>query len=202
MAATPNYLRQASQNLGKYAFMNACTENAVLGGKHRTLSHITYCPWGAYQSRRGQNRRGKPRRQKKQERQERSSSSSSLRAPGSPPALSSSKSCPSIASWYPGGTFYGGSRRSLVPRRGRGEAVVGLAVGQSRYAQQERLQGGLVAPRLSYPLATRGAQMGAGSSGLCGRPPIKKAHNSPGSASGPGEFRGIWDIKLPVDDLL
>ena len=120
MAATPNYLRQASQNLGKYAFMHACTENAVLGGKHRTLSHITYCPWGAYQSRRGQNRRGKPRRQKKQERQERSSSSSSLRAPGSPPALSSSKSCPSIASWYPGGTFYGGSRRSLVPRRGRG----------------------------------------------------------------------------------
>ena len=201
MAATPNYLRQASQNLGKYAFMHACTENAVLGGKHRTLSHITYCPWGAYQSRRGQNRRGKPRRQKKQERQERSSSSSSLRAPGSPP-----RSRPrSRARASPRGTRVVLFTVVAVEVSSQGEvveAVVGLAVGQSRYAQQERLQGGLVAPRLSYPLATRGAQMGAGSSGLCGRPPIKKAHNSPGSASGPGEFRGIWDIKLPVDDLL
>ena len=202
MAATPNYLRQASQNLGKYAFMHACTENAVLGGKHRTLSHITYCPWGAYQSRRGQNRRGKPRRQKKQVKGRKGRHPHRRSAHRAPPPRSRPRS---RARASPRGTRVVLFTVVAVEVSSQGEvveAVVGLAVGQSRYAQQERLQGGLVAPRLSYPLATRGAQMGAGSSGLCGRPPIKKAHNSPGSASGPGEFRGIWDIKLPVDDLL
>lgn len=169
--------------------------------KHRTLSNRSYGPWGATNL--GEGRIGEAsrvvRRNKKGRKGRHPHRRSAHRAP--PP-----RSRPrSRARASPRGTRVVLFTVVAVEVSSQGEvveAVVGLAVGQSRYAQQERLQGGLVAPRLSYPLATRGAQMGGGSSGLCGRPPIKKAHNSPGSASGPGEFRGIWDIKLPVDDLL